>query len=277
MKILIKEYNNPDSSQCDYLSERLNRMDGVQCGIWNASGGLYSVMDNFKPNAYVIHLSQLNNELFTYIKDEETDTINKLFIVANQCKHQDILSADKALRGIGYDNHTYITNNIKHLDKAPENTVYMSEAADVAAVDAESLKYKINTLIILDKIEELGKVPDGTYHIMSTNPEMKGRVDICIPLIRFSAMLKNYKNVSIRTNDHVLRQFYYDAVLSGCNVTIDSSNSHCKDRMKELEASMRKDGYSVRDTILHKHLSQHRAEQLLSLIPTESSERYFTV
>ena len=112
---------------------------------------------------------------------------------------------------------------------------------------------------------------------VTSNPELKGKVDICIPLIRFSALLKNYKNVSIRTNTHVLQQIYYDAVMSGCNVTIDSSNTHCNGRMKELISQLNKGTESIRDTILREHLSQHRAEKLLSLCSTVTTERYFTV
>ena len=277
MRILIQGYQTADSSQCDYFSDRLNRMDGVTCGVWSGEGGLYEVMDNFKPDAYVAHLANFDNDMFTYIKDADTTPLKKLILVANNCKHQSILESDKILKGLGYDAHTYITNNLSHLSKAPENTVYLSAAADMTAVELESIDYDINTLVVIDKQEELGEAPLGTYHTMSTNSEMKGKVDICLPLIQFSALLKNYKNVSIRTNSHVLQQIYYDAVMSGCNVTIDSSNSHCKDRLLQLISQLKKDQDSVRDTVLREHLSQHRAEKLLSLIPAATTERYFTV
>jgi len=277
MKILIKDYQTTDSSQCDYFSNRLNRIDGVTCGVWTGATGLYEAMDSFKPDVYITHLDHVNNDLFTYVKDLETDPLKKLILVANNCKHQSILESDKTLKGMNYDNHVYITNNLTHMSKAPENTFYLSEAADTAAVEMKGLDYNINTLIVVDKEEEVGEAPMGTYHIMSTNPELKGKVDICIPLIRFSALLKNYKNVSIRTNTHVLQQIYYDAVMSGCNVTIDSSNTHCNGRMKELISQLNKGTESIRDTILREHLSQHRAEKLLSLCSTVTTERYFTV
>ncbi len=133
------------------------------------------------------------------MKDEETALLKKVFFVANDLPHQAILDSEVFMKNLGYTNHTYITNNIQHLNKAPENTVYLPEAADVGLVNTMALDYKINTLLVVDKVEDIGEIPAGSCHIMSTNLELRGKVDICRDIRQFSPLLKNYRNVSIRS------------------------------------------------------------------------------
>ena len=278
MRFLAQGYEDKDSTQCNYFSHHLSRMDGVDTGIWNGTGSLYDTLDQFKPNVFMVHCKDFSDDLLTYLSDTETPDFDKLFIVANGEQHQSILSCESKLSRINYNRHTYITNNIKHLDKAPENTLYLPEAADSGLVGIKDFDYHIDTLIVIDKEGDLNSLPKGSCHVMSTNPDLVGKVDICRPLGRFSPLLKNYGKVSIRINSHDVPQIYFDAILSGCSVTIDSPNAHCSNRLKDVCKRMFDcdcdDSTSVYEEIVQHHLSEHRTKALYDLIPS-SKERYF--
>lgn len=278
MRFLAHGYDDKDSTQCNYFSHHLSRMDGVETGIWNGTGGLYNTFDSFKPDVFMVHCRDFDNDLTTFLSDSDTPDLQKLFIVANGSPHQCILDCENKLNKINYDKHTYITNNIKHLDKAPENTLYLPEAADSGLVSIKDFEYNIDTLIVIDRLSDMITMPQGSCHVMSTNPELLGKVDICRPLGRFSPLLKNYRNVSIRISSHDLPQVYFDAILSGCNVTIDSPNAHCSNRLKDVCKRMFDcdcdDTTSVYEEIKKHHLSEHRTQALYELIPA-NNERYF--
>lgn len=283
MKVLINDYSSTNSTQCTYFADQLHRIDGVTTALWGGQGSLYDVMDQFNPDVYIVHCNKFGNDLYSYMEDKETTPIKKLILVANNLPHQAILDSEVFMQKLGYKDHTYITNNIKHLNKAPENTVYLPEAADASLVQMNHVDYSIFTGIVVDTKEDIGELPDGSCHILSTNPELKGHVDICRSLVEITPLLKNYKNISIRSNEVNLPQIYFDAVLSGANVTLDSSNPHCKTRLEEICKRVfgcdcnSGDRDTILNTIMEKHLSAHRAKTLLSLLPTPAptSGKYF--
>ena len=139
--------------------------------------------------------------------------------------------------------------------------------------------YSVDTLIVIDKVDDMIPPPEGSFHVMSTNKELMNKVDICRPLGLFTPLLKNYRNVNIRVNSHALPQVYFDAILSGCNVTIDSNNAHCSNRLKDVCKRMFDcdcdESKKIYDIVKEQHLSEHRTKALFDLIPVKQEERYF--
>lgn len=267
MKILCESYGSLENTQSSYLPKALASL-GVGVALRGAETSLYSVMDEFNPDYYMVHIYRMEQALVQYVNDEDTPNI-KLILDCTGATDDHVSQLESVLKDQGLSEHVEFLYSPERLISTFK-TVHIPECGDLELVDVESVKFnhKIEVCNVGD-LRPTGSGLDATsWHNVAISEKPVEGYDYALPIAKLTPLLKNYERVYIHTTRKNIPQLVYDAFLSGCEVLLSADDQQAIDNLcyEMLGTKLRrhKDQSDISRRIKEKHTPQNRAKTFLS-------------
>tara|TARA_B100001778_G_C18498015_1_gene588307 strand:- start:110 stop:934 length:825 start_codon:yes stop_codon:yes gene_type:complete len=267
MKILCESYGSLENTQSSYLPKALASL-GVGVALRGADTSLYSVMDEFNPDYYMVHIYRMEQALVQYVNDEDTPNI-KLLLDCTGATGDHVSQLESVLKDQGLSEHVEFLYSPERIISTFK-TVHIPECGDLELVDVESIKFnhKIEICNVGD-LRPTGSGLDATsWHNVAISEKPVEGYDYALPIAKLTPLLKNYERVYIHTKRKNIPQLVYDAFLSGCEVLLSADDQQAIDNLcyEMLGTKLRrhKDQSDISRRIKEKHTPQHRAKTFLS-------------
>jgi hypothetical protein len=250
MKFLISDYSSHWSTEPYYFNAGLNSV-GIISNIWNKNASVYDNFDTYKPDVFIGHASDLSKDLISYLK-ENLEIKIALNINGAEEKHIEAIE------------NMFETYNIKCLFFGANEVnckkmkfVKILHAADLFMTQAKK-QFNIDKAIFVDKKEQMLE-SNGTYHYLTTNPELGKDVDIFYPIVELNRLFPSYDEIIFRDPSYIESQIAFDAIKSGVKVIFDLKDSASLDKINELFK-----GEKFFASIKTRHSCFHRLKSLVS-------------
>ena len=275
MNFLIDNYSTHDNSQPMYLHTAFFNME-YEGGLSDiAANSVFDLFDTIKPNVVITSAQRLNKETIFYMKENPDLGIHLLLNIDNLNKENVeqlcdfMLMQDVAPLFLFTSNYS-LPDKIKKI-----NVVKLLPAADNNQISEAGFDYNIERAIIINEDPEDMQY-DSSFHVISTDPNMKDKADIVLPAIGLRSIYPKYNEIIIR-NLKFTTQVFFDAILSGSKVYYQNSKDtgvqslinkiFKKDFNLDYNSDDRvKDFSEIRDIVKEKHTGDNRAKTILSQI-----------
>lgn len=275
MNFLIDNYSTHDNSQPMYLHTAFFNMEyeGVLSDI--AANSVFDLFDTIKPNVVITSAQRLNKETIFYMKENPDLGIHLLLNIDNLNKENveqlcDFMLMQDVTPLFLFTSNYSLPDKIKKI-----NVVKLLPAADNNQISEAGFDYNIERAIIINEDPEDMQY-DSSFHVISTDPNMKDKADIVLPAIGLRSIYPKYNEIIIR-NLKFTTQVFFDAILSGSKVYYQNSKDtgvqslinkiFKKDFNLDYNSDDRvKDFSEIRDIVKEKHTGDNRAKTILSQI-----------
>lgn len=283
MKFLIDNYSDYNTTQPLYFHQHINEYDEHQCHLKSDNSiSMYDLFDRFEPDVYITSAHKISKDAVMYLKENQKDKDIKLAIYIQNVKNNEVLAIEDLLKKHGVSCSFFFLNCDKKHKPITKNTnvVMIQDGADVNLSLNLDINFNIDRAFIIDKQTQF-KSRTGTYHVITTNPELKDLSDFSLPINLLTAMYSKYNEI-IFTNlkDHI-PQSVFDAITHGNKVYYDIEDKDASSQLDEIfdktfgigssmnYKSVKKleDFSKVKELTVDKHNSRKRTRSLLSQIP----------
>lgn len=279
MKILCENFLSVDNTQSMYLPRALSSY-GATVGIRKAGVSLYETLDDFSPDYFLLHAQQITEDLVTYLNDADAKNI-RLIINCFGMNTQTVVHFEEELARLNIKSHVeflFSSRNHDSLPRSASRMVCLPECGDdlLSQSVTTTFPHQIQTLVV-GEIETAGIL--GSWHNVAINAEPVEGYDFTLPLNMLTPILKNYEFVRVHTKYTNIPQIVFDALLSGCNVSLSGNNPYTQEKLDAICSRVfgqrlreGNDQSSLPELIKQKHLPINRAKTLLSQISTNQKD-----
>ena len=280
MKFIIDNYVTHNHTQPLYFHKHINEYEQHEAVLLNNHGqGTYDTFDKIKPDVYITSASILSHEAIQYLS--ETPILTAINVQA--IKASEALVLEEIIRDKKINCAFFFGNHHKRVEPNTKRIRFnrIMDCADLNLTIGESkLKYEVEKLILCSGDVEIKNYGE-TFHISSTDPELKGAIDFTLPIHLIKTLYANYKEIIVADCNYSLTQCFFDALSLGKKVYYDVINKSEREVIQktiqklfgeEYELSYAEDNKTndfskIQEIVLEKHTSRNRTKQLLSQIP----------
>lgn len=283
MKFLIDNYSNYNTTQPLYFHAHINEFEEHLCHLKSDNTiSMYDLFDRFNPDVYITSANKISKDAVMYLKENQKDQDIKLAICIQHVKNNEILAIEELLKKHNITCSFFFLNCDKKNKPITKNTnvVIIQDATDINLSLSLDIDFNIDKAFIIDKQTKF-KERHGSYHVITTNPELKEISDFNLPINLLIAMYSKYEEI-IFTNlqDHIT-QSVFDAITHGKKVYYDIDDKDVANRLDEIfdktfgvgsrmnykNVNKLEDFTTIKNIVNEKHNSQKRTKSLLSQIP----------
>ncbi|NBO99198.1 MAG: hypothetical protein EBU90_03600 [Proteobacteria bacterium] len=279
MKFLIDNYCTDKSTQALYLYKNLNNHPDHEAFIrMNGETSIYDAFDKIKPDIYITSIFLFARDTIEYLKENKNTNI-QIILCANEA-NQDMINKVEETFTENNIPCLFIFSNDSSIKTSKFRFVHLPECADLNNPSENFPQYKIDKAVFVNKITNIPKY-NGTFHVLSTNTNIRNNVDISLPVHIISNLYNRYETIVFNDMQNCIPQAFFDAVARGNKVYYDVENKEIDELFKKifkLDKSLnfndpdRLDNFdSFRQIVLDKHLCTNRTKTLLSQIPNIKS------
>jgi hypothetical protein len=279
MKIVIENFSTTNDTQALYFASTLNKMGHETVVFDKSKSSIYDVMDRNQPDLYITHGLMISQELMFYLENNDHD-LDIVFSI-NGMANEQIVGLDKFVKNNNINSSFFFTHTDK--DKIPKinhNLVQIRSAADLNLLEQKpNIEYNIDKAVFVYNIESI-KEYDESYHILTTNPNIKDAVDIYLPEISLGPLYRFYNTIIFRDHPGYLPQAFFDAIIMGAKTYFDIDDKDQREYFHSMITKTFKDGVSldyndvnkcvdfdnIIKHVLEKHTNKNRTNTLLSHI-----------
>jgi hypothetical protein len=260
MKFVIENYSNYSNTQPLYLNAGLNDIENIESLIYETnSRSLFDFLDIHKPDYLITHANFFKNDHMLYCKDNKNLS---LILSVQDLEEKHIHNIDNILNQNNISCSLFFLNNNVIPKTKHRNTIRLLDCADSNLSKQKSnLKYKIDRAYVINKFHNIED--KNPYHLLSTNIELKDKVDICLPEIHLSSLYANYNEIIFLDIGDYIPQSFFDAILLGNKVSYISENKEINIMMQNVF----KDSKDLKNLVCEKHTEKNRVKTLLSQLP----------
>lgn len=253
MRFLISNYSTPWFTEPYYFNTALNLLDGETSVMFDNQRSVYDNFDNVKPDVFITHSSQINNDVIHYIK---SNSRIKLVINVNGIDNNNI---SKIVDFLQLANIDFALFGCNELDKPEAKFIRIPEAADIFLhyIDNE---YRIEQLIFIEKPEDIIE-NTGTCHYTSNKEELANVVDFMLPINGLTSIFKNYDEIVFKGSSFIGSQISFNAIYSGTKVIFDTKDHNSIDKIDSIFKNQK-----LLTSVKNKHTCLHRLKSLMSQI-----------
>lgn len=283
MKFLIDNYAEYNNTQALYFHKHINEYEQHSAHIVsNHNMSLYDLFDTFSPDVYITSAHKLSKDSILYLKENQKDKQIKLAISIQGIKNSDVLSIEEILNKHGVNcSFFFLNSSSKTLPFVKKtNIVRIHDCADLNLELNLDIDFKLDRAFIVDQ-NTTNKLRSGTYHAISLNPALNGKVDFVLPINLMSAIYKKYDEIIFTDMEDYIPQAFFDAILRGNAVYYQIDNKqhekvvdemmaktfNCEDRLNYNSSNRLSTFDDLKALVIEKHSSQNRTKTLLSQIP----------
>lgn len=270
MKFVIENYSNNKTTQPLYLHTGLDNQENISATLYeNNTRSLFDMLDSTNPEYFITHASLLKRDHIEYCKQNNNI---KLIISVQNLQKKDIQNLDQVL----HDNdincpilflNSNVIPKIKH-----RNIIRLMDCADSNLSKQKAIvNYKLNRAYVVDQVHNIeDKTP---YHVLSTNMELKDKVDICLPEIHLSALYSKYDEIIFLDIKDNVPQSFFDAILLGNKVIYKSDDSDTNTMIENIFKHLTPRNINecnfqeLKQLVEEKHTEKNRVKTLISQLP----------
>jgi hypothetical protein len=279
MKIVIENFSTSDDTQALYLTNTLKEMGHDAIIFDQTKNSIYDTLDTHVPDIYISHAFRLSQDLLFYLENNNKNI--DILLNINGLKTGDISNFDKFFQEKGIESSFFFTSMSKQIiPKTYNNIVILHNAADLNLLQRQpNIEYHIEKAIFVYNKESI-KEYDGSYHIITTNPNLKDVVDIYLPEMSLASLYQFYDEIIFRDFLGYLPQAFFDAIVMGPKVYFDVDDKDIQDSIDTLASKILKIDTSInyksdnklnnftqlKEYVLEKHTNKNRTNTLLSNI-----------
>ena len=222
MKFLIDNYSDHQQSQPLYLNQAFQKM-GYTSGIFDISASsIFDVCDTFDPDIIFLSAARMSRDLVAYLL--QSKKIELIVNIDNMSK-DNLKQLTAFLKGNNVKVKFLITSNYSMPEKTDGfRIVKIMQAADINQITELHFDYHVEKALVVDKLSTKIGFP-CSFHVLSTDPELKGKVDINMSAIALRSLLPKYDEV-VFENLRGINQLFLNSIYSG--VRTYYSNSEVK-------------------------------------------------
>lgn len=260
MKFVIENYSNYSNTQPLYLNAALNDIENIESLIYETnSKSLFDFLDIHKPDYFISHAGILKSDHILYCKENKNVS---LILSVQDLTEKDIHNIDHILNENNINCPLLFLNNNVIPKTKYRNTIRLLDCADSNLSKQKSnIEYKIHRGYIINKYRDIKD--KNPHHLLSTNIELKDKIDICLPEIHLASLYNNYDELIFLDIENHIPQSFFDAVFLGNKVSFVSQNKETIDMMQ----SVFKDSVNIKNLIIEKHTEKNRVKTLISQLP----------
>lgn len=279
MNILIDNYSNYSSTQSLYLHHHISQMPEHDCQFRNTNMSIYDTMDSINPDVYITSAQLLSKDFILYMK-ENTDKDIKLLLNIQTVPNNEVIEVEKALIDNGMKNVLFFSS---YCDEPPITrkikVLKLLDAADENYIVNKDLNYKIDKLIVVSSPHQIRKY-EGTFHVTTSNQEIRQDVDFCLPINLIGGLYSRYEEVIFTDMSNNIPQMFFDAVFAGNKTYYDLPGHDWPQQVKEMfntifgvgdtldykSTNILQDFSEIQKEVKTKHTSSIRTQELLGAI-----------
>mgnify|MGYP006282428655 CR=1 FL=1 len=279
MKFLIDNYCTDKSTQALYLYKNLNNHSDHESFIrMSGEVSIYDSFDTIKPDIYITSIFLFAQDVITYMKENPNNGI-KIILCANDATQDMINKVEESF----IDNNIqclFIFSNNADLKTTKFRFVHIPECADLNGPEESFPAYNIDTAVFINKPSNIKKY-DGTFHVLSTNMNLRNNVDICLPVHIISNIYDRYNTIIFTDIGNIIPQAFFDSIARGMKTYYDIQDKDVEKQVDDLLKKIFKLDQSLnfndeneldnfdklKQIVLEKHLCTNRTKTLLSQIP----------
>ena len=275
MIFLIDNYENTYNTQSLYLHTGFNNLDHVSVMSNFAENSTYDLLDTVKPQVVITSAPRLSRDLLFYLSENKALNI-KLLLNVDNTKQEDIVNLKDFMIAQGVIPNIIFTSNYDLPNKIGKlNILKLLPAADLNQIQTLDFDYRIKIAIITDSVDEELKY-DSSFHVISMNPELNGKVDISLPCMGMRSIYSKYDEIIFRNMENI-SQAFFDAITRGDKVYYHNEkdtgiqkkiNGILKvDCDLDYESKDKTQDFSeIKQILAEKHPRNNRAKTILSQI-----------
>lgn len=283
MKFLIDNYSDYNSTQALYFHRHINDYDEHFCHLKSDNSiSMYDLFDRLEPDVYITSAHKISKDAVMYLKENQQEKDIKLVISIQNVKNNEIVAIEELLKKHNVSCSFFFLNCDKKNRPITKrtNVVAIQDAADTNLLLNLDLDFKIDRAFIIDK-QTAFKERGGTYHVITTNPELKDLSDFSLPINLLVAMYPKYEEIIFTNLTNNIPQSIFDAIIHGNKVYYDIEDRDISKNLDEIfdktfgvgagmnykNLNRLQDFTAVKALVNEKHTSAKRTKSLLSQIP----------
>lgn len=278
MKFLIENYADYESTQPLYFHNHINNYEEHSCTIRSNNISVFDSFDELDPDVYIASANTLSRDAVMYLSQNKDKEI-KLLICTDGIKRENVESLEDILKQSGVNCHFFF-NSLEAKKSTKSRVVQIRNACDINLQEQIKIDYKIQKAIFVNKSSKIRNYK-GTFHVISTNNQIKNSVDFCLPATMLSSIYSKYEEIIFTDISNTIPQYFFDAIYRGEKVYYDILDEEKSKIADEIVGSILKVGnglnYNNSDKITdftdlkkhvaEKHSSFNRTKTLLSQLP----------
>lgn len=278
MKFLIENYAGYESTQALYFHKHINDYDDHSSVIRPNNASVFDAFDAISPDVYIASAHTLSRDAVLYLKENKHKDI-KLLICTDGLSVEEVQSLEEVLKKNDVSCHFFF-NSAESQNTKRSRVVHIRNGFDSNIEPALKIDYNIQKAIFVNKSSKIRNY-QGTFHVISTNQQMKDNVDFCLPVTMLPSIYSKYEELIFTDLPHSLPQYFFDAIYHSKKVYYDIVDVEKSKLVDELVGSVFKVGnrlnYNNPDKITdfadikkhveEKHSSFNRTKTLLSQLP----------
>lgn len=260
MKFVIENYSDYSSTQALYLNSSFNKIENTKSFLYEPNSmSVFDFLDIHKPDYLITHANFFKNDHMLYCKDNKNLS---LILSVQDIEEKHIHNIDNILYQNNIDCRLlFLNKNIVPKIKY-RNIIRLLDCADSNLIGKKTnIQYKINKAYVVNKIHDIED--KNSYHVLSTNIDLKDMVDICLPEIHLSSLYANYNEIIFLDIGDYIPQSFFDAILLGNKVSYISENKETNIMMQNVF----KDSKDLKNIVCEKHTEKNRVKTLISQLP----------
>lgn len=282
MKFLIENYAGYESTQALYFHKHINDYNEHSCVIRPNNISIFDSFDIIKPDVYICSASKLSKDALLYIKQNKDI---KLIICVDDISNDDIQSLDDIIKQSEVICHFFFTSGNINNKKVRTRIVQIRNGADINLEPSLKIQYNIQKAILVNKATKI-KNYNGTFHVISCNPNLKDSIDFYLPVTMLPSVYGKYEEIIFTDLQENLSQCFFDAIYNGNKVYYDIVDEDKAKKADEIIDTTFKVGNSLnynnpnklinfddlKRYVAEKHSSLNRTKTLLSQLPQSSNK-----
>ena len=273
MKILFHNYSSSTSTEPLYLHNALEKC-GVESVLWSDSNAsAYDVFDTTKPDVFVTHFRTFGQDIFKYMK--ENNSCSMVLNVTGASQSQ-VESIEKELDKAGIKVDFLFTNSFDNKLKTKFKLHNLYPAADLFNLPPQqNVKSILPEAVVSDKFDENVENYIGEKDVFNllyiTEGDKDSNFDVRVNIRNLSQLYKVYDKMSlIGDNDLCCSQLFFDMAMHCNNPVVRSSD---QDGFNKFLSTVFQESNSednllgeIRNQIKDRHTPFHRAWRLMKFL-----------
>ena len=273
MKILIDNYSDYSQSQPLYFHEGFKEL-GHQSTVFDvASSSIFDVCDTLTPEFLIMSAKRMQSDVIEYLKQSQNI---KLLINIDGLNTDNIKELTAFLKGNNIKVPFLFSSNVD-LPQTVQGykIVKVYQAADTNQVQDLHFDYQVDKAIFINKPNQ-SIAYESSFHVISTEQELKDNVDIFLPCVTLRSIFTKYNEIIFKELTEV-SQLFLNAIYSGTKTYYDNEDdSKIKNNLNKMfkqefninyrDSKKITDFQDISKVVSEKHRGNNRAKTILSQI-----------
>jgi hypothetical protein len=275
MKFIISDYSSYNQTEPLYFDRTLNLLDGCSSTLWNGSNiSAYDIFDLVKPNIWITHIKSIVTDALAYMAKENNDI--QLIVNITGATQEEVSNVENFILDKNINCAFFFTNlDDSNIQCKKIKILTLPLGIDLFTRNGK-LKYSIDKGVIINDLSAI-KPEVYTYHYLSNNLSLDGKVDITLSIDKIASIISNYKEIVFTYFDRVIPQLFFDASYRTNKVYFNIADSEKTNYVNSKFKKLLKIDYDICDEninfeeikqkIKSKHTCMNRVKSLLSQLP----------